>query len=104
MAISPVGPVEGSPSSAPSSGDRRPAFRTPRTTSGSPAETEAGDHVFLSETARDIASAAFHEEPQLHLSPAELRAMIAPEDEDETLKSARAKDDSSSNTEERHVP
>ena len=104
MAISPVGNVGVSPQPATGSGDRRSDSRTPRTASSAPkAGSDAGDRVFLSETARGLASAVTHDEPQLHLSPAELRAMIAPKSERENLKSVRANDDSSSNREERHV-
>jgi hypothetical protein len=47
--------------------------------------------------------AVAEEEMQLHLSPAELRALIAPKPEATHLKSAPATDDSSRTTEERHV-
>ena len=60
----------------------RPPVRTPgvalrRTVTS--AASPAGDRVVLSETARVLSRAAGEEAPQLHLSPAELRAMIAPE-------------------------
>lgn len=104
MAISPVGNVGVSPQPAPGSGDRRSDSRTPRTTSSAPqADSDAGDRVFLSETARGLASAVARDEPQLHLSPAELRAMIAPKSERQNLKSLPSNDDSSGNREERHV-
>ena len=79
MAISPVGPLGVSPQMEPSSGDRRSERRGSRTTTVTSAPSPAGDRVVLSETARVLSRAAGEEAPQLHLSPAELRAMIAPE-------------------------
>jgi hypothetical protein len=104
MAISPVGPVGVSPQPAPSGDDRRSDPRTTHMTGGvSSVDGAAGDRVVLSETARGIASAVAQDEPRLHLSPSELRAMIAPNGETQRLKSPQGTDDSSSNTEERHV-
>ena len=104
MAINPIGPVGESPLPAPSNGDRRSITWTPRTTSTvSSANGDVEDSVLVSDAARDIAAAAAHEEVELNLSPAELRAMTAPKSADKSLKSTRTTDDSSSNTEERHV-
>jgi hypothetical protein len=81
VAINPVGPVEVSPHSAPDSGDRRFESWTGRKTgTGSSADGEVGDRVFLSDAARQIASIVAREELRPNLSPA-----------------------SSSNAEERHV-
>lgn len=86
MAISPVGPLGVSPQAEPSSGDRRSERRASRTTSAvNGAVSPAGDRVVLSETARVLSRAAGEDAPQLHLSPAELRAMIAPESTSESV-------------------
>lgn len=103
MAISPVGPMGVSPQPEPSSGDRRPERRASRTTAVSRAASPAGDRVVLSETARVLSRAAGEEAPQLHLSPAELRAMIAPESASKPLESARTEVAGSATSEERHV-
>ena len=81
MAISPVGELGGSSRTEPSSGDRRFDRRATRTGVSAGRQGEpAGDRVVLSDTARALSQAA-GEEAQLHLSPAELRSMIAPPEE-----------------------
>ena len=103
MAISPVRSVGVSSEPAPGGADRRSPSRTARAGSAAtPAEGHAADRVFLSETARRLAKALTKDEPQLHLSPAELRAMIEPKSES-ILQSPRTRDDGSSHAEERHV-
>jgi hypothetical protein len=104
MAISPIGPVGASSLPEPTSGDRRSASWTQRTTDAGPSATaDVGDRVLLSDTARGIAAAANQAEVELRLSPAELRAMIAPETEASHLTSAQSTDESSSTSEEHHV-
>jgi hypothetical protein len=105
MAISRVGPVGEHPRPAPSNGDRRSGARTPIETSvaHSSVEGTASDRVFLSETARVIAGVLSKAASKLRLSPAELRAMMEPAEEDHPLKPKRAGDDSLSNPEDRHA-
>jgi hypothetical protein len=87
MPIIPVGALGGSPQPAPSSTDRRSERRPSTSVTAGRSADPAGDRVVLSETARVLARAAGAEAPQLHLSPAELRAMIAPESADAPLTS-----------------
>lgn len=94
MVIMPVGPLGGSVPQEASTGGRPSVRRVSRPAgSGTSAASPDGDRVVLSEAAQALARGAGDEPIQLHLSPAELREMIAPE----------TATDSSTRPEDRHA-